>query len=102
MLWFRTPFRPRVLAAGLLALAVAGPLGAQQADPLGALVDEALRNNLGLAAESRAEDRAAAELREARGLFLPSLTLDSRYTRQSGTLNLGDFVNPAYTALNQL
>jgi outer membrane protein TolC len=35
-------------------------------------------------------------------LFFPSVTLDSRYSEQSGALNLGDFINPAYAALNQL
>ena len=41
-------------------------------------------------------------MREARGRLLPSLSLDARYSEQSGTLDLGDFVNPAYAALNQL
>jgi len=71
-------------------------------DPLGAVVDEALRGNTGLRQERLLEERAAAEVGEARGRFLPSLTLDSRYSEQSGTLDLGDFVNPSYAALNQL
>ena len=41
-------------------------------------------------------------MREARGRFFPTLSLDSRYSEQSGTLNLGDFVNPAYAALNRI
>jgi outer membrane protein len=90
-----------VLAAADLSLPVT--LFAQTpADPLGDVVVEALRNNLGIAQENLAVARAEAGVREARGRFLPSLTLDSRYSGESGTLNLGDFVNPAYRALNQV
>jgi outer membrane protein TolC len=71
------------------------------ADPLGSIVAEALRNNLGIAQERLATERAAAGVREARGRFFPSLSLDSHYSEQRGTLNLGDVVNPAYAALNQ-
>jgi outer membrane protein TolC len=81
------------------------PLAAQAAggpDPLGAIVAEALENNLGLAQEDLAVARAEAGVREARGRFLPALTLGSRYSEQTGTLNLGEFVNPAYSALNQI
>src|SRR5437867_3553144 len=95
----------RVLTrAALITRTLAAPpvAAAQRPDPLGALVAEALRNNLGLAGERFAEDRTAAQVKEARGLFFPSLTLDSRYTRQSGGLNLGDLVNPAYAALNRI
>ena len=100
--WSRS-FRLLTRAALITRTLVAPPPAqAQQPDPLGALVAEALRNNLGLATERYAEVRTAAQVKEARGLFFPSLTLDSRYTRQSGGLNLGDLVNPAYAALNQI
>ena len=72
------------------------------ADPLGGIVAEAIRNNLGLAQENLVMERAAAGVREARGRFLPSLSLESRYSQQRGTFDLGDVVNPAYAALNQL
>ncbi|MGE5800861.1 MAG: TolC family protein [Gemmatimonadota bacterium] len=78
------------------------PLAAQRPDPLGGLVAEALRANLGLKTERLAERQSAAAVREARGLFLPSLTLATRYSRLDGVPNLGDFVNPAYSALNQI
>jgi len=77
-------------------------LVAQQPDPLGTLVAEALRNNLGLEAERLAVRRAAADVADARGLFFPSVTIDSRYSKQGGTLNFGDLLNPAFVALNQL
>lgn len=90
------------LATLLLASIAAVPVAGQTSDPLAAIVAEALENNLGLAQESLAVERAEAGLREARGRFFPILSLDSRYSEQSGTPNLGDFVNPAYAALNQV
>lgn len=83
-------------------LALAVPAAAQTPDPLAAVVAEALENNLGLAQEHLGVQQAEAGVREARGRFFPTLALDARYSEQSGTLNLGDFVNPAYAALNQL
>src|SRR6266581_3492146 len=77
-------------------------LAAQRPDPLGELVTEALRTNLGLEGERLAERRVAAEVREARGLFFPSLGLQSRYSRLGGVPNIGDLINPAYATLNQL
>jgi outer membrane protein TolC len=71
-------------------------------DPLGTLVDEALRANPALAAERYAELSAEARIREARGFRLPSVAIDARYTEQRGALNLGGIVNPAYGALNEL
>ena len=74
----------------------------QKPDPLGRLVAEALARNLGLAVERLADQRAAADVRAARGLFLPSLEIASRYSYLDGVPNIGDFVNPAYAALNGL
>ena len=95
------------LAAALIGAFVRSVPAAAQAshggsDPLGAIVTEALENNLGLAQENLAVERAEAGVREARGRFFPALSLDSRYSEQTGTLNLGDFVNPAYAALNRV
>lgn len=105
-MWYNDINWPRPTAA-LIALAsaalTASALAAQQpADPLAAIVAEALRNNLGLAQERLAEERAASEVRAALGRFLPSLSLSSRYSEQRGTLNLADAINPAYSALNEM
>lgn len=70
-------------------------------DPLGAIVAEVLRNNLGLAQDDRAVAQAEAGVSEATSRFFPVLSVDARYSELSGALNLGDFVNPAYAALNQ-
>ncbi len=97
--------RPRLLRATLVIVLFASAsvaLEAQRPDPLGQLVTEALRTNLGLEGERLAERRATAEVREARGLFFPSLGLQSRYSRLGGVPNIGDLINPAYATLNQL
>src|SRR3989442_10372249 len=77
-------------------------LEAERPAPLGQRVAEALRTNLGLEGERLAERRTVAEVREARGLFFPSLGLQSRYSRLGGVPNIGDLINPAYATLNQL
>ena len=92
----------RVLLTSLVGALLVAPAAAQSRAQLDAIVAEALRNNLGLAQESLAVERAEAGVREARGRFFPELSLDARYSQQSGTLDLGDLVNPAYDALNQV
>lgn len=99
----RTGIRTAIAAGALALLILPSRVAGQQAnDPLAPIVAEALRNNLGLAQAGKAVERADAGVREARGRFFPSLTLDSRYSEQHDALNLGDFVNPAYAALNQM
>src|SRR6266581_134651 len=88
------------LFSSLVVAILAAPLVAQRPDPLGGLVAEAMRSNLGLEGERLAERRSAADVHEARGLFFPSLTVAARYSRLDGVPNIGDFVNPAYAALN--
>ncbi len=75
---------------------------AQRPDPLGGLVAEALSGNLTLAQQRLAQARADAAVAQARGMYLPSLSVDARYSKTSGAMNLGQLVNPAYAALNRL
>ena len=95
-----------LLAAAAAALPVAAaaqaPAERTAGDPFAALVREALQHNLLLAGERRAAEREEAAVRESGGRFLPSLSVQARYTEQSGALDVGDLVNPAYRALNQL
>lgn len=92
------PFARALAAVSLSAAALA----AQRPDPLGDLVREGLRNNQALAQERLADLRAAAGVRQARGTYLPTLALNARYSEVDGVVNLGDVINPAYAALNQL
>ncbi len=90
-----------LICAVLLAL-LAAPVAAQRPDPLGGLVAEALAGNLTLAQQRLAQARAAAAESQARGMYLPSLAVEARYSKTTGAMNLGQLVNPAYAALNRL
>ncbi len=97
-----------------LLLAAAPPAAAQDPRPQDAaahdstrrLLDhyiaEAVRSNLALAQQQAAVQRAEAGVQEANGRFLPSLGLNARYSEFSGVINIGDFINPTYAALNQI
>lgn len=85
---------PTLAAAAFLAAVTPARAQSPSHDPLAAVVAEALRNNLGIAQESLVVERAEAAVREARGGFFPALSLDARYSEQSGTLDLGDITLP--------
>lgn len=66
-------------------------------------VREGLQSNLALKQRDFSYQKSEQALRQARGLFLPSLTLHARYSRLAGNvLDLGTLVNPVYATLNQL
>jgi len=93
-------------AATVLGLGATAVAGAQQPTTARQLLDgyvaDALTANLALAQQSAALARATAGVREANGRFLPTVGLNARYSEFSGVVNIGDFINPAYAALNQL
>ena len=94
----RTPYLPIAIAAFMIA----GRAAAGQST-LDELVASGLKQNLGLRQERLAFDRSEAVVDEARGRYLPTATLNARYTRVAGNvLNIGSLINPAYSALNQL
>jgi outer membrane protein TolC len=69
-------------------------------------IDIALQNNLALKQREFALEKSLAALKEARGLFLPSITINARYSWAGGgrliDIPVGDLVNPIYQALNQI
>jgi outer membrane protein TolC len=89
-----------------LSLGGAAATSAQSPPTARAMLDgyvaEALAANLAIAQQSAALARANAGVREANGRFLPTVGLNARYSEFSGVVNIGDFINPAYAALNQL
>jgi outer membrane protein TolC len=94
-----------VLAAGRLPAqptSAAEPPPATAADLLDQLVRDALTRNLALAQRDLTARQGAHGVRQARGVLLPTLGVDARYSEFSGVVNIGDFINPAYAALNQL
>ncbi|MCI0696201.1 TolC family protein [candidate division KSB1 bacterium] len=87
---------------GLAALICAPAVTAQMAT-LDRYVREGLAGNLALQQQNFSYEKSAQALRQARGLFLPSLTLSARYSDLRGeVLNLGTLINPVYSTLNQL
>lgn len=79
----------------------ARPVHAQAS--LDELVGAGLKQNLAVRQEQLAVDKSEAALAEARGRYLPTATLNARYTQTAGNvLNIGTLINPAYGALNQL
>lgn len=69
-------------------------------------VELGIKSNLVLKQKELAHQGAIAKLKEARGLFLPEVSLNARYTMSRGgrsfELPLGDMMNPVYRSLNDL
>jgi outer membrane protein TolC len=67
---------------------------------------EAARRRIRFLAVFLALSARAAALHEARGMFLPSVGIEARYTRAGGgrviDLPIGDLMNPVYGTLNTL
>ncbi|MBK8249964.1 MAG: TolC family protein [Gemmatimonadetes bacterium] len=90
---------PAVRLGAVMAL-LAIPIRAQ--DPLDSIARIAITRNLAVRQGREAEAQGQLAVRQARGLYLPTVGLDARYSELSGAVNIGDAVNPAYAALNQL
>jgi len=83
------------------------PAAAQTASAtLDAYVAEGLQSNLALKGQTLSLEKSLRALAEAKGLFLPSLDLNARYSRAGGGRNIsfpvGDLLNPVYGTLNQM
>lgn len=69
-------------------------------------IEMGLSNNLVLRQQRFSLEKSLQALREARGMFLPSITIEARYSRAGGgriiDIPIGDMVNPIYQTLNQL
>lgn len=94
----------------VLLLVWVGPVypvwGQASSDVLEQYVAEGLAGNLALAQQSLTLAQHRQALKAARGMFLPSVGLEARYTRAGGgrafTLPIGDLFNPVYGTLNDL
>lgn len=87
---------------GLAAL-IRSPALTAQMPTLDSYVREGLAGNLALQQQNFSYEKSEQALRQARGLFLPSLTLSARYSDLRGdVLDLGTLINPVYSTLNQL
>lgn len=97
-------FKPHFWILLLLMGALPG-LRAQES-VLDAYVSEGLENNLALQRQQLSYEKSLYALKEARGLFFPSVSFNASYTLANGGRTIefpvGDLFNPVYTTLNQL
>ncbi len=81
----------------------AGAPSEADAPDLAQYEQEALANNHTLAEKQLQIEQRAEERNVARSAYFPTLDADARYTHfLHGGLDLGELINPAYAALNQL
>ena len=97
-------------AAGLVVLlgfSFQAPQSIQaQESPLDEYIAAGLENNLALQQHSIDLERSFRALDEARGMFMPEVSLQARYSRASGgrqiSFPVGDLLNPVYGTLNDM
>jgi len=74
--------------------------------PLDGYVAEGLKNNLALKQQEFNLSKSLEALKEARGLFFPTVSIQARYSRAGGgrliEIPIGDLMNPVYGSLNSL
>jgi outer membrane protein len=81
--------------------------GLAQSDTiLTSYINQGLSNNLALQQKQLNLEKSLLALKEANGLFYPSVNLDAQYILANGgrtiDLPLGDLFNPVYSSLNQI
>ncbi|ATP59046.1 transporter [Pedobacter ginsengisoli] len=90
----------------LLILGCWLPFWAFSQSHLQGYIDEALKNNLGIQKQDFALQRSLYALKEAKGLFLPDVELNTSYLTSGGgrkiEIPIGDLLNPVYSTLNNL
>jgi len=91
-----------VLLATLALLLVWPRTAESQRSPLDSVARLAISRNLAVRQAREVERQGQFGVRQAQGLFLPTLSVDARYSEMSGAIDLGDVINPAYAALNQI
>ncbi len=94
----------RILQISLFLASLAGI--AIGGDILDEYVRIGLENNLSIKQREIDYRKSIADLRKARGMFMPGVTLSSRYTRADGgrtfDVPIGDLMNPVYETLNEI
>ncbi len=96
----------RSIVVLLLALLATNTVVISDDGGLDTYIRQGLDGNLALQRENLELDKSLAALQEARGLFLPALTLEARYSRAGGgrTIDfpIGSLINPIHQSLNAL
>ncbi|UCH94732.1 MAG: TolC family protein, partial [Candidatus Aminicenantes bacterium] len=69
-------------------------------------IEIGLNSNLALKQQEFSLEKSLKALKEAKGMFLPSISIEARYSRAGGgrmiDVPIGDMINPIHTTLNQL
>jgi len=90
----------------LIILGLCGSMLYGQNQILEEYISEGLQSNQGLKQKQLDYTSNLSALKEARGLFLPDLSLNARYTVSRGGRTIefpvGDLLNPVYSTLNML
>jgi len=95
-----------LLLIGIVCAALPAAYGQASPGQLDDYIATAFANNQGLKQQQFDLDRSLSALKEARAMYLPTMSLMGSYTKSAGgrtiDVPVGDLVNPVYTALNQL
>jgi outer membrane protein TolC len=93
----------------LCIVSVPGRFGHGESNKIGVLatyIEMGLKSNLALKQQEFSLGKSLQALREARGMFLPSVSIEARCSRAGGgrvfDVPVGDLVNPVHLTLNQL
>ena len=82
------------------------PLSLHAEAPLDSYLAQGLKSNLALQQQAFQFQKSLEALKEAKGMFYPTLTLSGRYSRAGGgrmiEIPIGDMMNPLNASLNQL
>jgi len=69
-------------------------------------VEDCLKHNLAFKQKQFSLEQSLQALKQARGMFLPAIGIEARYSRAGGgrliELPIGDLMNPVYATLNQI
>lgn len=95
-----------ILSCFLIISLTTQPSKPQKSKILESYIRQGLQNNLALQQKELDLEKSIEALKEANGLFYPSVEFDAQYTLANGgrsfDLPVGDLLNPIYTSLNQI
>ncbi|MBN2212670.1 MAG: TolC family protein [Bacteroidales bacterium] len=98
--------RARLILASTALSVIFNTANNAQQNMLDAYIHEGLSGNLALQQKLASYEQSIQDLRAARGLFYPSVSLNARYTVAEGgriiSFPVGDLLNDAYSTLNTL
>jgi len=90
----------------LISTSLMGGPAYSQNEVLDQYIQQGLENNLALQQKNFSYQHSQAVLKEARGLFMPSVNIEARYSRAGGgriiEFPVGDLLNNVYFTLNSM